>query len=282
MNERENNNYGFSSGPQYSRDQVQTFLDDLAKAHCLQELKMQDGGYDAFKLTSPVGRLNHFHALRKAAEEKDDGILAFPPNTMDLCEVSTASTTAFADNCKAESELINELIYSGYRDIERLNRYDMPRRIDLWKFDDETGLYLFSRNRVLLRCHNATDRDPDHIIKRSHFIVDENFIQELGLDWRHLSLPALSREKTLKCERMIDENYSEIMNRKAVKELASPHSALYFIKSGFPDNTSPTHTEAIIEKILGPSVPTGQERELSANQANQLSVNTLYIGGGTN
>lgn len=277
MNEKETSqNQVFSHDLQYLCNQAQIYIDELAVQYCREELHSEN--YEHFKNMSPNERIQLFIDLRTYAENAklDKNFEGFPPHSpssMDLCHTLAKDPQALIGNTNVQNDLIDDLHACGYSEINFIEREDMERRIEVAPIIDRTGggvikgKFLFWRDRVLLRCHQD-GREPDYVIKRSYFIGDENFVEELNID---PYIPGISDVKTLQCEQILDESDT----------IAIPHSVLYYVKSGYPDNIHPVYTN---EKAkLATNAKNGykeKQNKLSVNQTEQTLVNTLFVGGG--
>lgn len=222
-------NHNYSDEKEYLHSKAQKIIDGYARFFCPNEQKED---YESYKNESPEKRLATFNRLVRETHRK----------TLDLIAAPIDSPEALKGNCIAQEKLNEALISSGeYINISELQRDENDRNVDILPIlDGENRLsknhYLFSRNRVILKC-DKSDEKSHYVIKRSYFIADEDFMDLLDVDPH---FPYLSNEKTELCEEFLDSDDSYVQ----------PHSVLYFIKSEKPDNLKPKYTKSTIKSTL--------------------------------
>jgi hypothetical protein len=230
-------------------ESAQTILDGMASAYCYL------WGYEEFKDVPSEDRQKFFKDMPVADRLKvfrEKGL-----RTIDLAESPNISHVALFGNHDDQVQLKETLKQNGYQAVDLIEREEASRRITAVRLDDDH--FLFSRDRILWKCQRD-DGSFDYVVKKSNFIGDRNFVDELDVD---LSFPALSDERTVACEGLLDTR----------DDLVEPHSVKYFISNEMPDNIKPLFNKDEIQEGIT------NQREMAARReyANSHPSNVLKI-----
>lgn len=251
-NSIENYSHNHDSESEYLEMQIQESLDAYAQHRCPRVLK---GNFDRFKSMTPDERIKLFHEMSDTKR-------------MDLLQSPAESTKALVGSSDAQDGLKQTLLENGYEDIRLVEKDNL--RFDIAPIKGLDGVYLFGRDKVLWECDKGDD-SPDYVVKRSHFVANDDFMDVLDIDPNFLYL---SDKKTEWCEALLGDDEENT--------LITPHSVLYTIRTEYPTDNATVYSPRKIKKILDMLKKDNGENETSSEQTSPSPDGELYVDNNIN